>query len=133
MQNTPERRCLRSEDPQTAITYQLAYAAVQAGMEGLVLSDNQGMLIGAAPSTHRADEIAALSPLAVDPESTAGGDLGARPDVTIHCFDWSGTKLLLIGLGGMASRRAGALVRSMHGVVRILGSTAAPGPSPMAC
>ena len=120
MQKLPERRGLRSDDTRTAITYQLAYSAVQAGMDGLVLADGAGVLVGASPSTHRPEEIAAFSPLALNPDARVGGEIGKRSDVTIQCFDFEGARLLLIGLGGMSSHRAGAMVRSMHGVVRIL-------------
>jgi hypothetical protein len=123
MGDTSERRCLRSEDTRTALAYQLAYSAVQSGMEGLVLSDDQGLLLAASPSTRRPEEIAACGPLALDPDEPLGSELGARDDVTVQCFEHDGTRLFLVGLGGMVSHRAVALVRAMRGVCRILRST----------
>ena len=59
MNDPHERRCLRSEDTRTALAYQLAFSAVQSGMEGLVLSDGLGLLLASSPSTRRPEEIAA--------------------------------------------------------------------------
>jgi hypothetical protein len=118
-----ERRCLRSQDTRTALSYQLAYSAVQSGMEGLVLADHHGILLGASPSTRCPEEIAAHCPLVMDPDVPLTRDLGEREDVTIHSFEMDGSRLFLAGLGGMASRRAVALARAMRGVIRILCTT----------
>lgn len=124
-----ERRTLRSEDTHTALSYQLAFAAVQSGMEGLVLADHHGLLLASSPCTRRPEEIAACSPMALDPEVPLGEDLGRREDVTVHCFDLDGSRLFLVGLGGMVSRRAMALARAMRGVCRILRTTATLPPT----
>jgi hypothetical protein len=123
MGDNAERRCLRSEDTRTALAYQLAYSAVQSGMDGLVLSDDHGLLLAASPSTRRAEEIAAAGPLALNPERPLGPDLGLRDDVTVQCFELDGSRLFLVGLGGMMSHRAVALMRAMRGVCRILRTT----------
>ncbi|MBI4918108.1 MAG: hypothetical protein HY825_19880 [Acidobacteria bacterium] len=123
MNDPRERRCLRSEDTRTALSYQLAYSAVQSGMDGLVLADGQGLLLAASPSTRRPEEIAACGPLALDPDEPLGARMGARDDVTVQCFDFDGSRLYLVGLGGMVSHRAVALIRSMRGVCRILRTT----------
>ena len=123
MNDPHERRCLRSEDTRTALAYQLAFSAVQSGMEGLVLSDGLGLLLASSPSTRRPEEIAACGPLAMNPDEPLGPELGSRDDVTVQCFDFDGSRLFLVGLGGMVSHRAMALVRAMRGVCRILRTT----------
>jgi hypothetical protein len=123
-----ERRGIRSEDTRTALSCQLAYSAVQSGMEGLVLADELGLLLASSPSTSRPEEIAAYSPMTLDPDAVLGGALGERGDVSVQAFDHDGMRLYLVGLGGMASRRAMALARSMRGVIRILRTTR-PSPS----
>ncbi|MBI5487060.1 MAG: hypothetical protein HY905_06985 [Deltaproteobacteria bacterium] len=123
MNDPRERRCLRSEDTRTALSYQLAYSAVQSGMDGLVLADNQGLLLASSPTTRRPEEIAACGPLALDPDEPLGPGMGARDDVTVQCFDFDGARLFLVGLGGMVSHRAVALIRAMRGVCRILRTT----------
>jgi hypothetical protein len=126
-----ERRCLRSEDTRTALSYQLAFSAVQSGMEGLVLADNQGLLLAASPSTRRPEEIAACGPLALDIDEPLGSELGSREDVSVQCFEIDGARLFLVGLGGMVSHRAMALVRAMRGICRILRTTSSTPVQPM--
>ena len=131
---TVERRCLRSEDTRTALSYQLAFSAVQSGMEGVVLADDQGLLLAASPSTRRPEEIAACGRLALDPEWPLGEQYGLREDVTVQGFVLDGAQLFLVGLGGMISHRAIALARAMRGVCRILrGTTSSPLQSSGAC
>lgn len=119
-----ERRCLRSDDTRTALSYQLAFSAVEAGMDGLVLADDHGLLVASSPSTRRPEEIAAYGPLALDPGLLHPDcDLARRDDVSVQCFVHDGARLFLVGLGGLASHRALTLVRTMRGVCRILRRT----------
>jgi len=119
-----ERRRLRSEDTRTALSYQLAFSAVESGMDGLVLADEDGLLVASSPSTPQPEEVAAYGPLALDPELLHPDCvLAKREDVTVQCFEQDGARLFLVGMGGVASRRAMALVRAMRGVRRILRRT----------
>ena len=116
-----ERRCLRSGDTRTALTYQLAFSAVESGMDALVLADDHGLLVASSPSTRRPEEIAAYGPLVLEPELLQPDcELAQRDDVSVQCFEHEGSRLFLVGLGGLVSHRALALTRAMRGVCRIL-------------
>ncbi|MBN1769617.1 MAG: hypothetical protein JXB32_00015 [Deltaproteobacteria bacterium] len=128
-----ERRCLRSDDTRTALAYQLAFSAVESGMEGLVLADDQGLLVASSPSTRRPEEIAAYGPLVLDPELLQPDcELAQRDDVSVQCFEHDGSRLFLVGLGGIVSHRALVLTRAMRGVCRILRRTTCVPPPPIA-
>jgi hypothetical protein len=119
-----ERRCLRSDDTRTALAYQLAFSAVESGMDALVLADDQGLLVASSPSTRRPEEIAAYGPLVLEPELLQPDcELAQRDDVSVQCFEHDGARLFLVGLGGVVAHRSMALMRAMRGVSRILRST----------
>lgn len=119
-----ERRCVRSDDTRTALTYQLAFSAVESGMESLVLADDLGLLVASSPSTRRPEELAAFGPLVLEPDLLQPEcELAQRDDVSVQCFEHDGARLFLVGLGGVVSHRAMALARAMRGVCRILRST----------
>lgn len=126
-----ERRCLRSDDTRTALSYQLAFSAVESGMDGLVLADDHGLLVASSPSTRRPEEVAAYGPLALDPDLLHPDcELAQREDVSVQCFEHDGARLFLVGMGGLASHRALALVRAMRGICRILRRTTCVPPEP---
>lgn len=122
-----ERRRRRSEDPVTALHYQLATVRRDAAMDAVVLADETGCLVAGAGAWPACEELAAYAPL-------IGRD-GLRSIVSARvalvsaqaahlAFEIDGQQVWLCGRGGSEGRRA-ALERARVGISRILGAQAA--------
>jgi hypothetical protein len=127
--NAPEeRRRRRSEDPITALHYQLSSSRSEAGLEALVLVDESGCLVAGAGAWPVCEELAAYAPLLARPEA-ANATVGTRiealsGEVTVRAAAVDGVEVLLCGRGGADGRDA-TLARALAGCRRILGSSAA--------
>jgi hypothetical protein len=118
-----DRRRRRSEDPITALHYQLAYTRAETRMEAFVLVDDAGCLVAGAGAWPVCEELAAFAPLLADPHhvrsSIVGGRLAAiEADVVVHPVSIDGAEVLLCSKGGSA--RPEHLARAAEGCRRIL-------------
>lgn len=115
-----ERRRKRSEQAGLALKYLLAAVAARTNMLGLVLADENGLVVAASLSLENAEPIAALAPFRAGRVRVPAHRL-PRPPVPIATMtlDLDGTTLYLCGLGGpeIDTRE---LEETAIGVVRIL-------------
>jgi hypothetical protein len=123
-----ERRRRRSDDPITALHYQLSFTRAEAGLEAVVLVDDSGCLVAGAGAWPVCEELAAYAPLLARPEA-ANATVGTRiaalsGEVEVHAVAVDGVEVLLCGRGGRADRAA-TLARAVQGCRRILGASAA--------
>lgn len=119
-----ERRRRRSDDPITALHYQLASARSQAALDAVVLVDESGCLVAGAGAWAVCEELAAFAPLLARPElvkhATVGGRVGALSShALVRSVDVDGAEVLLCGRGG-SMRRDEELSRAAEGCKRIL-------------
>ncbi len=123
-----DRRLRRSEDPITALHYQLSTSRAEAGLEALVLVDDSGCLVAGAGAWPVCEELAAYAPLLARPEvanATVGTRLAALSgEVLVHAVAVDGVEVLLCGRGGQGGR-AETFARALEGCQRILGIGAA--------
>ena len=119
-----ERRRRRSEDPITALHYQLAATRWEANLDALVLVDEAGCLVAGVGSWPVCEELAAFAPLLADPGAIRSAGLGTRlaalsPDVELLRLSVDGAPVLLCGRGGN-DRRGSSIERAAAGCRRIL-------------
>jgi hypothetical protein len=119
-----ERRGQRSDDVTTALSYQLAWTRGEAGLEALVLVDDQGCVIARAGAPLTCEELAAYAPLLVKPnaesKSAFDAELAALArEVRVDKVAVDGAEALLCSRGGNAMS-ASLLVRAIAGCQRIL-------------
>jgi hypothetical protein len=118
-----ERRRKRSDDPVTALHYQLAAVRREASLEAVVLADAAGILVAGAGAWPACEELAAYAPLLTTSQPvrrTVSARLDAlRESVESLSFEVLGSEVLLSCRGGAGSRSA-ALARAAAGVRRIL-------------
>lgn len=126
-QKRPERRRLRSDDPQAALRYQLAACREDGALDALVLADDTGMCLFAAGFADTCEEVAATLPLL----GRKAGDfrgvlLGPAPGhaVLVRAFDVGGTPLYACAVGADDARAEASLARTIAGAARILASAA---------
>ncbi|NUO53634.1 MAG: hypothetical protein HOV80_32700 [Polyangiaceae bacterium] len=121
--NEAERRRKRSDDPVTALHYQLAAVRREASLDAVVLADAAGILVAGAGAWPACEELAAYAPLLATSQPvrrTVSARLDAlRESVESLSFEVLGSEVLLSCRGGMGSR-AEALARAAAGVRRIL-------------
>jgi hypothetical protein len=123
-----DRRRRRSEDPITALHYQLSSSRAEAGLEALVLVDDSGCLVAGAGAWPVCEELAAYAPLLARPEA-ANATVGTRieaisGEVTVQAVAVDGMEVLFCSRGGERGRDA-TLARAVAGCRRILGERAA--------
>lgn len=117
-----ERRRHRSANTTRALYYQLDACLQESDLEGLVLTDDNGVCLALAGNEYACREIAAHVPLI---GRTQGGFEGVvyGPDtgwdVAMHRFPIEGTSLYLCAIGQSADRTV-QLASSIGGVSRIL-------------
>ena len=118
-----ERRRKRSDDPITALHYQLAEVRRLGAFDAVVLADDAGCLVAGAGAWPVCEELAAYAPL-------IGKHEGLRSVVSARvalvaaqaeklAFEVEGQQVWLCGRGGAGARGA-ALERARAGVSRIL-------------
>lgn len=124
----PERRRRRSEDPVTALHYQLAAARADGRLDAVVLVDDTGCLVAGAGAWAACEELAAYAPLLVNPEVIASAAVGSRiaslsGEVEVRSLDVDGAEVLLCGRGG-GEARGDSIRRAAAGCLRILRAAA---------
>jgi hypothetical protein len=120
----PERRAKRSDDPVTALHYQLAHVRARARLDCVVLVDDCGSLLAGAGAWPSCEELAAYAPLLAHPAEIQWTDVGTRlaelaRDVDVRTVRVDGSQVLLCskGVGGRE-----ALDQAAKGCARILGA-----------
>jgi hypothetical protein len=136
MDSRDDRRTRRSEDPITALHYQLAYARHHAGLEAMVLVDASGALVAGAGAWPVCEELAAFAPLLVRqgearPEVRAALTV-LRENVALRSMEVDGCEVLLASKGPQGVEADASMVRAARGCLRILGVAALPVTTPPA-
>jgi hypothetical protein len=124
IQRGTERRRKRSEDPVTALHYQLAAVRREASLDAVVLADASGCLVAGAGAWPACEELAAYAPLLAAPRAPTRRLVSARlraleGEVESVVFEVLGSEVLLSCRGGGDARRE-VLTRAAEGVRRIL-------------
>ena len=119
-----DRRRRRSEDPITALHYQLAATRGEANLDALVLVDDAGCLVAGVGSWPVCEELAAFAPLLAHPSAIRDAGLGTRlaalsEHVELLRLAVDGTTVLLCGRGGN-EKRGTSIARAAAGCRRIL-------------
>ncbi len=125
-----ERRLRRSDDPITALHYQLAHARHAAGLDAVVLVDDAGSLVAGAGAWPVCEELAAFAPLLAqdtpfDGSQTALRLQTLRQEVRCKTLTWNGSEVLLAAKLASPEDSEEALWRAASGCLRILGETRA--------
>lgn len=117
-----ERRQRRSSDRFLALRYQLEHTRDKGGIEALVLSDPDGLVVASSGDSSVCAELGAIAPLVARslmgmpmPPLLKGAEVAVRP-VSIY-----GQELFIACSGGGVARDA-HLASSRAGVQRILAS-----------
>lgn len=123
-----ERRRRRSDDPITALHYQLSTARSEANLDVVVLVDGSGCLVAGAGAWPACEELAAYAPLLANPDAVQSAAVGSRiaaltADVEVQSLTVEGGEVLLCGRGGTAARGA-SIARAAAGCLRILRAAA---------
>lgn len=123
-----ERRRKRSDDPVTALHYQLAHTRAEAKLEALVLVDDAGCLVAGAGAWPTCEELAAYAPLLARPEDTQSGSVTSRlRELSDSTFVWpvgsaaTAIALLCARSSGITAGRSVSMRRAAEGCLRILG------------
>jgi hypothetical protein len=119
-----DRRRRRSDDPITALHYQLAHTRAEAGLDAVVLVDDSGCLVAGAGAWPACEELAAYAPLLANRAAIGNAAVGSRikaleAEVTVHTLTVDGCEVVLCGRGGDPSRQD-RMVRAAAGCQRIL-------------
>ena len=123
-----ERRRRRSEDPITALHYQLSFTRLEADLDAVVLVDDTGCLVAGAGAWPACEELAAFAPLLANPGAVASATVGSRiaalsGEVLVRTVAIDGAEAVLCGRGrGGGVRRSAAIERAAAGCRRILGA-----------
>ncbi|MCU0653819.1 MAG: hypothetical protein MUF64_00520 [Polyangiaceae bacterium] len=122
-----DRRQRRSDDPITALHYQLAHARYRGGFEALVLVDQAGMLVAGAGAWPVCEELAAFAPL-LEEARLRGPCLPPelfrlRPEVRLQRLKIQGSTVLLAARGA-GEETEESLTSAARGCLRILSSQA---------
>ena len=120
----PDRRRRRSEDPITALHYQLAFTRALGSFDAVVLVDDSGCLVAGAGAWPACEELAAFAPLLAHRSMIMNGALGSRiaelgAEVEVHTLDIDGCEAVLCGRGGGAGKTA-SIAKAADGCRRIL-------------
>ncbi len=121
-----ERRRRRSDDPITALHYQLAHTRLEAGLDAVVLVDDSGCLVAGAGAWPLCEELAAFAPLLADRRAVGSAAVGSRlaaiePEVFVRSLSLDGVDALLCGRGRAGDgTRPELIARAAAGCQRIL-------------
>jgi hypothetical protein len=123
-----ERRRRRSDDPITALHYQLSTTRSEACLDAVVLVDDSGCLVAGAGAWPACEELAAYAPLLANPDAIQSGTVGSRiaaltAEVAVQSLSVEGVEVLLCGRGGTPERGA-SISRAAAGCLRILRAAA---------
>ena len=123
MREGQDRRRKRANDVALALRYQLDSCRDQAGMDALVVADEDGLCLAASGPLETCHEVAAVLPfLGRKRRDFQGTVLSGRGGlrVLVRSFDFGGQELYCCAIGGREEHRAEELDRSVNGVTRIL-------------
>ncbi|AUX24870.1 hypothetical protein SOCEGT47_054100 [Sorangium cellulosum] len=123
-----ERRRRRSDDPITALHYQLSTTRAEANLDVVVLVDDSGCLVAGAGAWPACEELAAYAPLLANRDAVQSAAVDSRiavltQDVEVQSLSVEGAEVLLCGRGGTAARAA-SIARAAEGCLRILRAAA---------
>lgn len=122
------RRARRSNDPITALHYQLAYARHHGGFDALVLVDQSGVLVAGAGAWPICEELAAFAPLLAEDGTRPlwpSEIYKLRPQVRLQVLRFQGTTVLLAARGPGQESLEDPLETAATGCLRILSSAPA--------
>lgn len=124
-----ERRQKRSEDPITALHYQLAHARSTASLDAMVLVDGSGALVAGAGAWPVCEELAAYAPLLAHRDGSESSFMSShldrlRESVTLRSMEFDGFEVVIAARGPMGASTEASLVRAAAGCRRILGAEA---------
>jgi hypothetical protein len=119
-----ERRRRRSDDPITALHYQLSHTRSAGRLEAVVLVDDSGCLVAGAGAWPLCEELAAFAPLFADRRAAGNAVVGSRlaaleAGVFVRPLSLAGGSALLCGRGGDGAH-ADLIVQALDGCRRIL-------------
>lgn len=118
-----ERRTLRSRFTDEALGHWLAAVAARAGLRGIVVADDDGLLLGTAGRGSDWEELAALAASAtLDGEGQGSVEFRGRA-AAVRAMRFEGYPLRMCALGEAAAAQD-ALVEAAAGITRILGARA---------
>ena len=123
MAKASDKRQRRSDNPTMALFYQLDTCLKDAGLEAIVLSDEDGLCLASSGDPDTCEEIAANLPFVGTKVSDFEGVLFAPAKawkVTVKRFEVEGTELYLCAAGGKGDARSSEISRSLSGARRIL-------------
>jgi hypothetical protein len=124
MQLDVERRKRRSDHLNRALEYQLEACREDAGLEAMLLTDDEGLAVAASGEAGACDELAARLALIGRKVPEFVGILfsaeGSR-EVSMQRFAIDGAELYMCAVGGGPDPRARQIRRSIGGCARILG------------
>jgi hypothetical protein len=121
-----DRRRRRSDDPITALHYQLSHTRAEAGLDAVVLVDDTGCLVAGAGAWPACEELAAYAPLLANRAAVVRAAVGSRiaalePEVSVRTISLDGALAVLCGRGGSGARGDASIARAAAGCQRILG------------
>ena len=123
------RRRRRSLNTTQALAYQLDMSRRSGHLQGMILSDEDGVCLAVAGDTDACDEVAARVPLVGRKVPQFDGVLYS-PDsawpVTMRRFRILDTDLYMCAIGGDAARRDKIVKSSIGGASRILDGLPSP-------
>lgn len=124
-QSALDRRHRRSNDPITALHYQLAHARYSGGFDALVLVDQSGALVAGAGAWPLCEELAAFAPLLVEePRAVWPSELHKlHPQVRLQTLTFQGSTVLLAARGASQDTPEDPLETAAAGCLRILSSS----------
>jgi hypothetical protein len=122
--DTRDRRSKRSDDPITALHYQLAFARTEAGLDAVVLVDDTGCLVAGAGAWPLCEELAAFAPLLADARAVTSASVSERlsaieAEVRVRSISLDGMEALLCARG-TGGAHADVMARAADGCRRIL-------------
>lgn len=120
-----DRRRRRSEDPITALHYQLSFTRAEAALDALVLVDESGCLVAGAGAWPACEELAAYAPLLVHRSAVSNATVGSRLAeldglALARAISIEGCEAVICGRGG-SRPPADLIARAADGCRRILG------------
>ncbi len=124
-----DRRTKRSDDPITALHYQLAHARSHAQLDAMVLVDGSGALVAGAGAWPVCEELAAYAPLLAHRSAGESAFLCSHLDrlretVSLRSMMFDGFEVVLAARGPVGASTEASLVRAAAGCRRILGAEA---------
>jgi hypothetical protein len=128
MQDTIERRRHRSDDPITALHYQLSTVRTEASFDAVVLVDGSGCLVAGAGAWPVCEELAAYAPFLAHRARAQTAEVASRTgeiarDTHVRTMMIEGSEVMLCARGGVDDVTSW-IVRAVAGCRRILGAEA---------